>query len=97
MSAASSVGVLHIIISTFSPRVLTASDFTSFCVFMMSTISVQYGVGYSAFGSGSSSLRFPLAFFNWWRMMLTIQYESSPRKGGAARLSSVSWRVLAYQ
>ena len=41
MSAACSVGVLHILISTLSPIALTASEVTAFCVLMIRTISVQ--------------------------------------------------------
>ena len=41
MSAACSVGVLHILISTLSSIALTASEVTAFCVLMIRTISVQ--------------------------------------------------------
>ena len=82
------MGVLHILISTFSPSALMASDVTAFCVLMILTISVQYGVGNSAFGSGSAAFLASFTFFIWWRMTFTIQYESSPRKRCASERSS---------
>ena len=91
MSAACSVGVLHILIFTFSPKAFIASDVMDFCVCMILTISVQYGVGYYAFGSGSASFLASLTFFIWWRMVLTIQYESRPRNRCASERSSFLW------
>ena len=79
MSLASLFGVLHILIFTFSPKALTASVVTAFCVCIRRTISVQKGVGMCfLFSPGFTSLLASaslLAFTSFIRylMVLTIR------------------------